>query len=92
MFCLLGKSHLTSSSDMPIPPERPHVHLTYAELHGLKEIVMYLHMLPPNKKNVPDLIKDPIPLIQDVRTLIGQHCQDSRELAITGRAILMGRF
>jgi F-box/leucine-rich repeat protein 10/11 len=54
----------------------------------LQEIVMYLHMLPPNKKNVPDLIRDPVSLIQDVRTLIGLHRQDSRELAITGRPVL----
>lgn len=109
VHCLLGRSHLTSNSDIHISPDRPHVHLTYAELHGLKvelvegrklfvivvlfqEIVMYLHMLPPNKKNVPELIKDPVPLIQDVRTLIGLHRQDSRELAITGRPILTGKY
>lgn len=45
-------------------------------------------MLPANKKNVPDLIRDPVSLIQNVRTLIGLHRQDSRELAITGRPIL----
>ena len=49
---------------------------------------MYLHMLPANKKNVPDLIRDPVSLIQDVRTLIGLHRQDSRELAVTGRPVL----
>lgn len=53
---------------------------------------MYLHLLPPNKKNVPELIKDPVPLIQDVRTLIGLHRQDNRELAITGRPILTGKL
>ncbi|XP_068900061.1 jmjC domain-containing histone demethylation protein 1 isoform X4 [Tenebrio molitor] len=88
VHCLLGNSHLTTGHDTPITPDRPHVHLTQAELHGLKEIVMYLHMLPPNKKNVPDLIRDPVSLIQDVRTLIGLHRQDSRELAITGRPVL----
>lgn len=51
---------------------------------------MYLHMLPPNKKNVPDLIKNPVSIIQDVRTLIGLHRQDNRELAVTGRPILQG--
>lgn len=53
---------------------------------------MYLHMLAPNKKNVPELIRDPISLIQDVRTLIGVHRQDNREMAITGRAILIGEI
>ncbi|KAJ8974503.1 hypothetical protein NQ317_012994 [Molorchus minor] len=81
-------SHLTTGQDAPIPPDRPHIHLTQAELHGLKEIVMYLHMLPANKKNVPELLRDPVSLIQDVRTLIGLHRQDSRELAVTGRPIL----
>lgn len=88
VFCLLGKSHLTCGSDIAISPERPHIHLTHAELHGLKEIVLYLHMLPSNKKNVPELIKDPIALIKDVRTVIGLHRLDNRELAITGKPIL----
>lgn len=48
-------------------------------------------MLPANKKNVPDLIKDPVALIKDVRTLIGLHRQDIRELAITGKPILTGK-
>ncbi|CAH1118335.1 unnamed protein product [Phaedon cochleariae] len=88
VHCLLGNSHLITGQDAPIPPDRAHIHLTQAELHGLKEIVLYLHMLPPNKKNVPELLKDPISLIQDVRTLIGLHRQDSREQAITGRPII----
>ncbi|XP_017781389.1 PREDICTED: jmjC domain-containing histone demethylation protein 1-like [Nicrophorus vespilloides] len=88
VHCILGRSHLSSGTDVVIPPERPHIHLTHSELHGLKAIVFYLHMLPHNKKNVPDLIKDPVALINDVRTLIGLHRQDSRELAITGRPIL----
>lgn len=49
---------------------------------------MYLHMLPANKKNVPDLIRDPVSLIQDVRNLIGLHRQDNREFAVTGRPVL----
>ncbi|XP_050499642.1 jmjC domain-containing histone demethylation protein 1-like [Diabrotica virgifera virgifera] len=88
VHCLLGNSHLTTGQDAPIPPDRPHIHLTQAELHGLKEIVLYLHMLPSHKKNVPDLLKDPISLIQDVRTLIGLHRQDNRDLAVTDRPIL----
>ncbi|CAH0549530.1 unnamed protein product [Brassicogethes aeneus] len=88
VFCLLGNSHLTTGQNSALPNNKPHVHLTQAELHGLKEIVFYLHMLPPQKKNVPELIKNPVSLIQDVRTLIGLHRQDSRELAISGRPIL----
>ncbi|XP_071057273.1 jmjC domain-containing histone demethylation protein 1 isoform X2 [Onthophagus taurus] len=88
VFCLLGRSHLTSTNEFSPTEKQQHVHLTHSELHGLKEIVLFLHMLPANKKNVPELIKDPVALIQDVRTLIGQHRQDVRELAITGRPIL----
>jgi len=58
------------------------------ELHGLKAIVMFLHSLPTNKKNVPELIRDPIALIKDVRTLVEQHRYDSPEAAVTGKPIL----
>lgn len=68
--------------------KREHIHLTPHELHGLKAIVMYLHSLPTNKKNVPELIKDPIALIKDVRTLVEQHRYDNPELAVTGKPIL----
>lgn len=49
---------------------------------------MYLYDLPSQKKNVPELIKDPVALIKDVRNLVERHCKDSPELAITGRAVL----
>lgn len=49
-------------------------------------------MLPQNKKNVPELLRDPVALIQDVRTLIGSHRQDNRELAVTGRSVLTGKI
>ncbi|XP_044738222.1 jmjC domain-containing histone demethylation protein 1-like isoform X2 [Chrysoperla carnea] len=87
---LLNRSHLVGSPDTDIKPDIDglHVHLTKQELHGLKEIVMYLHGLPYNRKNVPELIKDPIALITDVRTLVGLHRNDKWELAITGLPIL----
>lgn len=53
-----------------------------------QEIVMYLYDLPTQKKNVPDLIKDPVALIKDVRSLVERHCKDIPELAITGKPIL----
>lgn len=49
---------------------------------------MFLYDLPPNRKNVPELIKDPVELIKDVRQLVERHCKDQPELAITGRPIL----
>lgn len=60
----------------------------FQELHGLKAIVMFLHSLPTNKKNVPELIRDPIALIKDVRTLVERHRNDSPDAAVTGKSIL----
>lgn len=64
------------------------MHLTPYELHGLKAIVMYLHSLPSTKKNVPELIHDPVELIHDVRCLVEQHRHDLPENAVTGLPIL----
>lgn len=83
---LLGTSHL--EGEPSCDTEQPHTHLTYYELFGLKEIVMYLYDLPPHKKNVPELIKDPVALIKDVRTLVERHCKDNPESAITGESVL----
>ncbi|XP_045465756.1 jmjC domain-containing histone demethylation protein 1-like isoform X2 [Harmonia axyridis] len=88
VHCLLGHSHLSTGTDINIPPDKPHTHMTHMELHGLKEIVLYLHMLPANRKNVPELIKDPVALIQDVRNLISIHRLDVADLAVSGKPIL----
>ncbi|KAL7288950.1 hypothetical protein TKK_0016913 [Trichogramma kaykai] len=88
---LLGRSHLDISEDQShhlTPKHTKHVHLTSMELHGLKSIVMYLHALPSTKKNVPELIKDPIALIHDVRCLVEQHRHDSPDEAVTGLPVL----
>jgi len=58
------------------------------ELHGIKAIVRYLHVLPPNKKNVPPLIKDAIELIRNVAIVINKHKNDKPEDAISGKPIL----
>lgn len=90
VFVLLGRNHLDASE----PPRNSvslgphHRHLTPYELHGLKSIVMYLHSLPSTKKNVPDLISDPVALIHDVRCLVEQHRYDNSDSAVTGLAIL----
>ncbi|XP_067014972.2 jmjC domain-containing histone demethylation protein 1 [Anabrus simplex] len=92
VHCLLGRSHLDEGGGVGFDPPKPdpndHIHLTPQELHGLKAIVMFLHSLPTNKKNVPELIRDPIALIKDVRTLVEQHRYDSPDSAVTGRPIL----
>lgn len=49
-------------TDLKAPREK--VHLTSAELNGLKYIVMYLHHIPASKKNVPILLPDPVALIR----------------------------
>ncbi|XP_053961055.1 jmjC domain-containing histone demethylation protein 1 isoform X1 [Anastrepha ludens] len=90
VYTLLGHSHLegepsVSEEEMA---KRHHVHLTHYELFGLKEIVMYLYDLPPQRKNVPELVRDPVALIKDVRTLVERHCKDKPELAITGESVL----
>lgn len=90
VYVLLGHSHLEGepSVDENEMTARPHIHLTHYELFGLKEIVMYLYDLPPNKKNVPELVRDPVALIKDVRTLVERHCKDKPELAVTGHSVL----
>ncbi|XP_050521569.1 jmjC domain-containing histone demethylation protein 1-like isoform X2 [Daktulosphaira vitifoliae] len=87
VYCDLGKSHLTEGAETTPPPVE-HVHFTKQELHGIKAIVKYLHILPPNKKNVPPLIKDAIELIRNVAIVINKHKNDRPEDAITGKPIL----
>ncbi|XP_050442390.1 jmjC domain-containing histone demethylation protein 1 isoform X3 [Adelges cooleyi] len=87
VYCDLGKSHLTEGAETSPPPVE-HVHFTKQELHGIKAIVRYLHVLPPNKKNVPPLIKDAIELIRNVAIVINKHKNDKPEDAITGKPIL----
>ena len=40
--------------------KKGYIHLTQAELLGIKFIVMYLHHLPHSKKNVPIMLPDPV--------------------------------
>uniref|UniRef100_A0A224L177 [histone H3]-dimethyl-L-lysine(36) demethylase n=1 Tax=Drosophila subobscura TaxID=7241 RepID=A0A224L177_DROSU len=90
VYTLLGHSHLEgepSASEAEMAA-RPHIHLTHYELFGLKEIVMYLYDLPPQKKNVPNLVLDPVALIKDVRTLVERHCKDQQDQAVTGMSVL----
>lgn len=90
VYTLLGHSHLEgepSASEAEMAA-RPHTHLTHYELFGLKEIVMYLYDLPPQKKNVPSLVLDPVALIKDVRTLVERHCKDQQDQAVTGMSVL----
>ncbi|XP_026462710.1 jmjC domain-containing histone demethylation protein 1-like [Ctenocephalides felis] len=98
---LLGKDHLydeKNENDMEEEEDRhdssaflngkPHVHLTKMELHGLKEIVTFLHLLPNHKKSLPELLRNAVALIRDVRKVVELHFCDNAELAITGRPVL----
>ncbi|KAM0725100.1 JmjC domain-containing histone demethylation protein 1 [Formica fusca] len=88
---LLGRTHLEISESQrqhSVPQQHQHIHITPFELHGLKAIVMYLHSLPSTKKNVPELIRDPVALIHDVRCLVEQHRNDNPEAAVTGSPVL----
>lgn len=86
---LLGRTHLEGEPNREHELiGQPHIHLTQFELFGLKEIVMYLYDLPPQRKNVPELIGDPVQLIKDVRSLVERHCKDSPEMAVTGKPVL----
>ncbi|XP_046416749.1 jmjC domain-containing histone demethylation protein 1-like [Neodiprion fabricii] len=88
---LLNRSHLDiqdANQQSPVTKLHEHIHLTPFELHGLKAIVMYLHSLPSTKKNVPELIRDPVALIHDVRCLVEQHRHDNPDAAVTGYPVL----
>ncbi|XP_060863538.1 jmjC domain-containing histone demethylation protein 1 isoform X5 [Metopolophium dirhodum] len=87
VYCDLGKSHLSEGVETSPSPDE-HIHFTKQELHGIKAIVKYLHILPPNKKNVPPLIKDAIELIRNVAIVINKHKNDIPEYAISGKPIL----
>ena len=94
VHCVMGKTHLNipkelvNEEDMKQVLTGEHIFMTPSEMHGLKAIVMYLHSLPTNRKNVPELIDDPVELIKDVRTLVETHCRDQAGEAVTGFPIL----
>ncbi|XP_065579671.1 lysine-specific demethylase 2A-like [Artemia franciscana] len=82
---LLGVQHLNvEESEVETKPPEECIHLTTFEISGIKAIVMYLHALPANRKNIPDLIKDPVALIRDVRLIVERHRNDKPHLSQTG--------
>ncbi|XP_058055890.1 jmjC domain-containing histone demethylation protein 1 [Anopheles bellator] len=89
VYTLLGHSHLVGEPGREHElVGKPHTNLTHYELFGLKDIVMYLYDLPAQRKNVPELIRDPVAVIKDVRTLVERHCRDLPEMAVTGVPVL----
>ncbi|CAB1318393.1 unnamed protein product, partial [Coregonus sp. 'balchen'] len=59
-------------------------HLTEFELKGLKALVEKLEALPENKKCVPDGIKDPQALLDDMKVVLKEHEDDDPKMAATG--------
>ena len=69
-----------------VPTE--HVHLTQAEVQGLKYIIMYLQTRQPEAMEVPVIIPDPVSLVQSVKEIVIEHDDDCPEKAVTGRYVL----
>jgi len=100
VYALLGRTHLSVEEAVLIQLygekwERDeyklgigHPHLTPQELYGLKAIVMFIHALPVTRKMVPKLIKDPVGLIRDIRTIVETHKNDTDDKAVTGKPLL----
>ncbi|KAL3234744.1 hypothetical protein MRX96_003387 [Rhipicephalus microplus] len=65
-----------------------HVHLTRREVDGLRMIIRWLQKLPPNKKFVPDLVRDPDALLADAKRVVKEHKHDDPVLAITDKPVL----
>ncbi len=84
----MGKFSFQTLEPASIVKPGNNMNLTSYELHGLRAIVMYLHSLPPTRKNVPDLLANPVTLIHDVRTLVEQHRNDQAHLAVTGVPVI----
>ncbi|XP_054710519.1 lysine-specific demethylase 2A-like [Uloborus diversus] len=67
---------------------KEHIHITRLELNGLKAILKWLYGLPPAKKAVPNYIRDPDGLLEDLKVLLREHENDDQRLAITGKPSL----
>jgi len=65
-----------------------HPYVTPEEVRGLKSIVLYLHSLPGNKKNVPPLLKDPVLLVRDIRIICEVHKNDTHEKGVSGKPLI----
>jgi F-box/leucine-rich repeat protein 10/11 len=104
VYHLLGRSHLDLTDELSLRlfgsdgeqkqhetalssgNKRPH--LTPQEIFGLKAIVMYIHALAVSKKNVPQLISEPIELVRDIRLVVDEHKNDELDSAVTGVPLL----
>ncbi|CAH1801472.1 unnamed protein product [Owenia fusiformis] len=68
---------------------RPKVHLTKAEINGLKRVCIWLDELPSQKKSIPRDIPDPEGLLRDAQSIIMEHeAEDDPLKAVTGEIVL----
>ncbi|XP_055941195.1 lysine-specific demethylase 2A-like isoform X2 [Argiope bruennichi] len=67
---------------------KDHIHITKWEYNGLKAILKWLRGLPPAKKSVPNYIRYPDALLEDLEILLEKHKNDDPRLAITGKPSL----
>ena len=48
---------------------------------------MFIDALHVTRKSVPKLIKDPVGLIRDIRTIVESHKNDSGEKSVNGKSL-----
>ncbi|UYV65445.1 KDM2A [Cordylochernes scorpioides] len=97
LHCVANKNHLVCNEEGE-PLEDPtgrggresrKVQLTKYELSGLAAVIQYLEVkVPPNRRLVPSLIRDPQLLLEDAKDLLKEHCHDDHQSAITGKPVL----
>ena len=68
------KVELVVKEEVAEPPStsgvKEHVHLCWAEMEGLINLVEFLENMPKSKRSVPDLIDNPDKLLQDARVSV----------------------
>ncbi|XP_051541244.1 lysine-specific demethylase 2B-like isoform X2 [Myxocyprinus asiaticus] len=85
---LLSECPKTPSGSPGIEHSGKWTHLTEFELSGLKALVENLESLPETKRCVPEGIKDPQALLDDMKVVLKEHADDNPKLAITGSPIV----
>ncbi|XP_072164056.1 lysine-specific demethylase 2A-like isoform X2 [Diadema setosum] len=63
---------------------KEHIHLCWAEMEGLINLVEFLSELPRSRRQVPDLIEDPDKLLEDAKEMLEVHQYDDPAKGVTG--------
>eukprot|EP00057_Strongylocentrotus_purpuratus_P017252 XP_011671726.1 PREDICTED: lysine-specific demethylase 2B isoform X2 [Strongylocentrotus purpuratus] len=64
------------------------IHLSWAEMEGLINLVEFLESLPRSKRSVPELIDNPDKLLEDAREMLELHQEDDPAVGVTGVPIV----